>query len=173
MKLHITFVWLFLTIRLVKLTEVPLTSTWYPAFDVLLRDPNDIEKDLERWKIIPDLLDEAPKEAVQVEWIEGLEPLFGNEINSTITKREPFWACWNSNETEFYTMIFTGIDEKLKAQTSYGEKQFWIVGNIRDYEFLGGEFLTEYMGPDPPEGKGKTVLFGRIFPAKPSQISTT
>ncbi|XP_018905889.2 OV-16 antigen-like isoform X2 [Bemisia tabaci] len=173
MKLHITFVWLFLTIRLVKLTEVPLTSTWYPAFDVLLRDPKDIETDLKRWRIIPDLLDEAPKEAVQVEWIEGLEPLFGNEINSTITKREPFWTCWNSNETEFYTMIFTGIDEKLKAQTSYGEKQFWIVGNIRDYEFLGGEFLTEYMGPDPPEGKGKTVLFGRIFPAKPSQISTT
>lgn len=32
--------------------------------------------------------------------------------------------------------------------------------NIKGFDFLAGEYLTEYMGPDPPENKG---TFEKLF----------
>ncbi|XP_018906007.2 protein D2 [Bemisia tabaci] len=145
---------LILSVSLVKSREAPSTSTWCPGMDVLHKDPKDIENDLKQWKIIPDLLDEAPMLPMQVEWYGGPEALFGNEINSTVTKTEPFWTGWNANVTDFYTMILTGLDEKSKENTLHREKQHWIIGNIKEYDFAKGEYLTEYMGPKPLEGKG-------------------
>lgn len=67
MKFYNRFVSLFLTVRLVKLTEVPFTSTQNVEMkDVLLKDPIELEEDLKYWKIIPDLLKEAPKQPMQV-----------------------------------------------------------------------------------------------------------
>ncbi|XP_018905886.1 protein D2 isoform X2 [Bemisia tabaci] len=130
MKFYNRFVSLFLTVRLVKLTEVPFTSTQNVKMkDVLLKDPIELEEDLKYWKIIPDLLKEAPKQPMQAWWLDGgwtgTEAIFGNEINDPeITAEEPFWLEWKTNNDTFHTMMMVG------------------------------EYLTEYMGPDPPENKG-------------------
>ncbi|CAH0387429.1 unnamed protein product [Bemisia tabaci] len=146
---------LVLSVSLVKLRKAPLkTTTWHPGADFLLKDPKDIENDLKQWKIIPDLLDEAPLLPIQVEWYGGPKVFFGSEINLTITKTEPFWVGWDPKIAELYTMILTGIDEKSKEHTMHGEKQHWIIGNIEECDYAEGEYLTEYMGPKPLEGKG-------------------
>nr|XP_018905885.1 PREDICTED: protein D2-like isoform X1 [Bemisia tabaci] len=160
MKFYNRFVSLFLTVRLVKLTEVPFTSTQNVKMkDVLLKDPIELEEDLKYWKIIPDLLKEAPKQPMQAWWLDGgwtgTEAIFGNEINDPeITAEEPFWLEWKTNNDTFHTMMMVGIDEKPKKYTSFKEKQYWIIVNIKGFDFLAGEYLTEYMGPDPPENKG-------------------
>nr|XP_018905998.1 PREDICTED: protein D1-like isoform X1 [Bemisia tabaci] len=125
---------------------------------VLHKSPAEIKAALEKHRIIPDLLDIAPPNAVQVEWSEGLYANFGNVIDDLGGIRdEPFWIDWpGDNMEDRYCLFMLGLDEPSQSNHSLREWKNWIVVNIEGYNttVVAGEHLAEYVRPYPIIGTG-------------------
>ncbi|KAL1453963.1 hypothetical protein WDU94_010264 [Cyamophila willieti] len=97
-----------------------------------------------------------PGEILNVEYTNGekkLRVFFGNEIRSEYYKKAPH-ISWDASGHCYYTLIMTDPDAPSRQNPTLGEFRHWLVVNIPGDQVTRGETLTEYMGPDPPQGTG-------------------
>ncbi|CAL7938127.1 unnamed protein product [Xylocopa violacea] len=112
----------------------------------------DTQSEFEKAKIVPDILDKAPTEKIEVKYGDKVVD-FGNEFTPPETQQIPE-IHYKHEGGVLYTLVMTDPD----APTGKGynrEFKHWLVGNIPEENIAKGEVLAEYVGPAPPKGTGK------------------
>ncbi|XP_003705914.1 protein D2 [Megachile rotundata] len=112
----------------------------------------DTRSEFEAAKIVPDVVDVAPTDKIEVKYGEkAIE--FGTELTPMETQKAPEIHYKNEGGV-LYTLIMT--DPDVPSTKGY-RREFchWLVGNIPEEKIEKGEVLAEYVGPAPPKGSGK------------------
>nr|CAD7429483.1 unnamed protein product [Timema monikensis] len=109
-------------------------------------------------RLVPDVIDSAPKTMLKVRYPSGIGASFGNRLTPTQVKDEPT-VMFPADSGAMYTIILTDPDVPSRKDPVEGEWIHWLVVNIpgRDLalgDISKGEVLTEYVGSAPPEGSG-------------------
>nr|XP_018905879.1 PREDICTED: protein D2-like isoform X2 [Bemisia tabaci]XP_018905880.1 PREDICTED: protein D2-like isoform X2 [Bemisia tabaci] len=112
-----------------------------------------IKKKLREFRVLPDLINEPPKLPMMVEWIEE-EAEFGNYIETYVIKIAPFWIEWKCDYYELHTVMMLGLDEPSVTNPYLRQYQFWIVGNVEEFNFIRGEEIAAWIPPRPANGSG-------------------
>lgn len=124
-----------------------IVSVWGSALNV--------SKEME-WKlsnIVPDVIDIAPKDTLQVTYSSGVKANFGNELTPIQVKDIP-QISWEAETNALYTVILTDPDAPNKQNPTFGEVRHWLVVNIQGNNISSGTNLYEYIGSGPPAGSG-------------------
>uniref|UniRef100_A0A1I8QCD4 Phosphatidylethanolamine-binding protein n=1 Tax=Stomoxys calcitrans TaxID=35570 RepID=A0A1I8QCD4_STOCA len=114
---------------------------------------NEIVKAMLLNEVIPDVLDEGPKEVLKVTFDNGAKVNMGNELTPTQVQNQPH-VEWDSEEGAYYTLLMTEPDAPSRADKSVGEWQHWLVGNIAGNDVAKGTLLSGYQGSGPMLGTG-------------------
>nr|XP_018905871.1 PREDICTED: OV-16 antigen-like [Bemisia tabaci] len=139
----------------------------------LKRTPEQIKTELEKHKIIPDLLDKAPNETIHIEWMDrdgkwdrnGLCAKLGNEITRVHELEcRPLWVNYRTFLKEVHTLMMIGLDEPSSQNRSSSLFLYWLVSDIpaHSYEneqlpaldYVRGETIFDYREPRPLLGTG-------------------
>ncbi|KAI8130948.1 Phosphatidylethanolamine-binding protein like protein F40A3.3 [Lucilia cuprina] len=113
---------------------------------------NEVEQVFKDNEIIPDVLQEAPKEFLKVTYDGGLEVNKGNELTPTQVKLQPR-VEWQAKCTDYYTLIMTDPDAPSRADPKVREFRHWLVANIPGNKIDQGQVVAAYVGSGPPKGK--------------------
>uniref|UniRef100_A0A1A9ZJB8 Odorant-binding protein A5 n=1 Tax=Glossina pallidipes TaxID=7398 RepID=A0A1A9ZJB8_GLOPL len=119
----------------------------------LVRANDDVEKLFREYKIIPDVLDTAPKDLLKVEYPGNLLVGMGKEFTPTQTKDEPH-LVWVADPNEFYTIYMGNPDAPFTNDPYWSEWLHWLVVNVPGLEVNKGEIICPYMGPLAPKASG-------------------
>ncbi|XP_033344378.1 protein D2-like [Bombus vosnesenskii] len=112
----------------------------------------DTRTKFEEAQIVPDILDTAPTEKIEVKYGDKVID-FGNELTPTETQTIPE-IHYKHEGGVLYTLVMT--DPDVPTRKGYNrEFRHWLVGNIPEENVAKGEVLAEYVGPAPPKGSGK------------------
>ncbi|KAK0080055.1 hypothetical protein PV326_008352 [Microctonus aethiopoides] len=111
----------------------------------------DVKSIFEEAKIVPDIIDNAPMDGIEVKYGDK-EVKFGNEFSPSDTLNIPE-VHYNHTGGLLYTLVLTDPDIPVRGYNR--EFQHWLVGNIPEDKVPKGEILTEYVGPAPPMKTGK------------------
>lgn len=106
-----------------------------------------------RWKVVPDVIDVAPKHLAEIWFPSGAKGHLGNELTPTQTQHKPnvSWAC---DPHENYTVLLVDV-EPLGAKTPLlAEGRLLLVGNIKHCDYNKGETIIDYLQPLPLLGTG-------------------
>lgn len=114
---------------------------------------NDLSESFKKHEIVPDVIDIAPPESVQVLYPGELSVKEGNELTPTQVKEKPTLK-WSSKDDEFYTLIMTDPDAPSRQEPVSREWHHWLVVNIPGGHIESGQPLTDYVGSGPPENTG-------------------
>ncbi|XP_037814411.1 protein D3-like isoform X1 [Lucilia sericata] len=114
---------------------------------------SEVEQVFKDNEIIPDVLQEAPKEFLKVSYDGGLEVNKGNELTPTQVKLQPR-VEWQAKCTDYYTLIMTDPDAPSRADPKVREFRHWLVANIPGNKIDQGEVVAAYVGSGPPKGTG-------------------
>lgn len=104
-------------------------------------------------KIVPDVIDVAPKDIIKVTYPSGKSAESGNKLTPTQVKDQPT-VEWKADPNVFYTLVMTDPDAPSRQTPTYREWHHWLVGNIPGNDVSKGEVLSEYVGSGPPKGTG-------------------
>nr|ALS40431.1 putative odorant-binding protein A5-1 [Zeugodacus tau] len=107
-------------------------------------------RDLE---VVPDILDEPPKELLKIEYAGGLDVGRGEEFTPTQTKNEP-QVDWTAEPDAFYTIIMTNPDIPTRQNPATREWLHWLVVNIPGTDLSRGYVIDPYVGPLNPKESG-------------------
>ncbi|ODM88162.1 Phosphatidylethanolamine-binding protein F40A3.3 [Orchesella cincta] len=107
---------------------------------------------MEKEKIVPDVIDTAPKAVLNVKYGK-LEVNLGNTLPPHEVENPPT-ISWNADKNKLYLLCLTDPDAPSRKQPTHREWHHWLVGNIPGTEITKGDTLTEYVGPGPPYGTG-------------------
>lgn len=110
-----------------------------------------VESAFEAAKIVPDILDKAPTEKIEVKYGDKVVDL-GNELTPTGTQQIPE-IHYKHEGGVLYTLVLTDPDAPTKGYNR--EFRHWLVGNVPEEDVSKGEVLAEYVGPATPKGTGK------------------
>lgn len=112
----------------------------------------DTRSAFEEAKIVPDVIDVAPTEKIEVKYGDKSIEL-GTELTPAETQKAPEIHYKNEGGV-LYTLIMT--DPDVPGTKGY-RREFchWLVGNIPEEKIEKGEVLAEYVGPAPPKDSGK------------------
>ncbi|XP_037814421.1 protein D3-like isoform X2 [Lucilia sericata] len=114
---------------------------------------SEVEQVFKDNEIIPDVLQEAPKEFLKVSYDGGLEVNKGNELTPTQVKQQPK-VEWEAKCADYYTLIMTDPDAPSRANPKVREFRHWLVANIPGNKIDQGEVVAAYVGSGPPKGTG-------------------
>ncbi|XP_065371597.1 protein D3-like [Calliphora vicina] len=114
---------------------------------------NEVEKVFKDNEIIPDVIQEAPKEFLKVSYDNGLEVDKGNELTPTQVKLQPK-VEWLAQSDKYYTLIMTDPDAPSRANPKVREFRHWLVANIPGNKIDQGEVVAAYVGSGPPKDTG-------------------
>ncbi|XP_055907095.1 protein D2-like [Eupeodes corollae] len=108
--------------------------------------------------IVPEVIDVAPDEILQVTYPSGVKVDQGNNLTPTQVKDQPS-LLWDADENSLYTILMTDPDvpEKIK------EAMHWLVVNIPGNKLSKGQCVMEYAGSGPPLGSGKHRYIFLVF----------
>jgi len=112
-----------------------------------------IEKSMIENQIVPDVIDECPKDSITIKYPSGVSVNQGNELTPTQVKGKPT-LTWNANQNDFYTLIFSDPDAPSRSQPTFREVRHWMVGNIPGNKVNEGETIVEFIGSGPPKDTG-------------------
>lgn len=104
-------------------------------------------------KIVPDVIDVAPKDTIKVSYPSGKSAESGNTLTPTQVKDQPT-VEWAADAGSFYTLVMTDPDAPSRKEPTFREWHHWLVGNIPGNDVAKGEVLSEYVGSGPPPGTG-------------------
>ncbi|CAD7000148.1 unnamed protein product [Ceratitis capitata] len=104
-------------------------------------------RDLE---IVPDVLDEPPKELLKIEYSNGLNVVGGEELTPTETKDEPK-IYWPADPATYYTVVMTNPDIPTRQNPATREWLHWLVVNIPGTDIAQGYVIDPYIGPLNPK----------------------
>ncbi|KRZ77496.1 Dedicator of cytokinesis protein 1 [Trichinella papuae] len=107
----------------------------------------------EEHKIIPDVVDQAPTQHLEVKYKSGVQADLGNVLTPTQVK-EPPSLKWVATPGALYTMVMTDPDAPSRQNPKFREWHHWLVANIPGCEINKGEVLSDYIGSGPPQGTG-------------------
>nr|XP_018905855.1 PREDICTED: protein D3-like [Bemisia tabaci] len=100
---------------------------------------------LERDKLVPDVLDSIPKEALFVSYhSRGIN--FGNLVSCSEVENMPVVVDWEHEDGAYYTLVMTGPDYPSQKNHTDREYLHWLVTNIKGNHFMAGDTLAEYSG---------------------------
>lgn len=109
-------------------------------------------KILEKNGIVPDVIDEAPKEKLTVIYDnKNLE--LGEELTPTEVKNQPK-VSWVADPNKFYFLSMVDPDAPSRKQPEFAQVNHWAVGNIKGNDLNTGKIIAEYRGSGPPKGSG-------------------
>ncbi|XP_015610253.1 protein D3 [Cephus cinctus] len=110
----------------------------------------DVESEFNAAKIVPDILDKAPTELIEVKFGDK-EVNLGNELTPTEVKDIPE-IHYKHEGGVLYTLVLTDPDAPVRGYNR--EWQHWLVGNIPEDKVAKGEVLTEFVSSAPPKDSG-------------------
>ncbi|XP_017889771.1 protein D2-like [Ceratina calcarata] len=114
----------------------------------------DVQKAFEDARIVPEVIDVAPAEKIQVKY-GSKEVDLGNDFTPMETQNIPE-IHYKHEGGVLYTLIMTDPDVPIPKRKGYNrEFKHWVVGNIPEENVAKGEVLAEYVGPAPPIFSGK------------------
>lgn len=103
--------------------------------------------------VVPDVLDKAPTETLEVSYSSGVKVDNGNTLTPTQVKDIPT-VKWTADSGSFYTLCMTDPDAPSRKEPKFREWHHWLVGNIPGNDIAKGETLSAYVGSGPPKGTG-------------------
>ncbi|XP_065356004.1 putative odorant-binding protein A5 [Calliphora vicina] len=114
---------------------------------------SELEKLFKDTKIIPDVLQTAPKEKLKLEFENGLIVGDGKEFTPTQTKDTPT-IDWSADPNTYYTVYMASPDAPDAANPIWGEFVHWLVGNVPGKDVDKGDEYCAYIGPLAPKTGG-------------------
>ncbi|KAK5645374.1 hypothetical protein RI129_006674 [Pyrocoelia pectoralis] len=104
-------------------------------------------------EIIPDVIDRTPEIDAVVTYANDVKVNEGNELTLSQAKSAPT-VQWNADPDKLYLLAMVDPDAASTSNTKSLQRQHWLVGNIPGCNIEKGDLLTEYNGPNPPQGAG-------------------
>jgi len=104
--------------------------------------------------VVPDVIDVAPTNSINVEYDSGVSAAEGNELTPTQVQNQPIKVEWPVEEGALYTLCLTDPDAPSRAEPTFREWHHWLVVNIPGTNISQGEVLSAYVGSGPPQGTG-------------------
>lgn len=120
---------------------------------------------MEKYKVVPDVIDIIPPELAEVVYPNGVRVEIGSELKPQQVKDMPRLK-WTADNNAFYTICLTDPDAPTKIKPIYREWHHWLVGNIPGTAIPHGETLSEYVGAGPPRGSGLHRYVFLVFKQK-------
>uniref|UniRef100_A0A1A9W5P5 Phosphatidylethanolamine-binding protein n=1 Tax=Glossina brevipalpis TaxID=37001 RepID=A0A1A9W5P5_9MUSC len=120
---------------------------------VLCSQDNDVEEAFKEHNVVPDVVDIAPEQFLEVIYDQNVNVKNGDELTPTQVKNEPK-VVWTAQEDEYYTLIMTDPDAPSRAEPKFREFRHWLVANIPGNQVEKGEVIAGYIGSGPPKGTG-------------------
>nr|ALS40432.1 putative odorant-binding protein A5-2 [Zeugodacus tau] len=114
---------------------------------------NEVEKLFRDMEVVPDILDEPPKEMLKIEYNDGLVVGNGEEFTPTQTKDEPK-LYWTSEHESYYTVIMVNPDIPTRQNPLLREWLHWLVVNVPGADIAKGDIIDPYIGPMAPKMSG-------------------
>ncbi|XP_072154927.1 protein D2 isoform X2 [Bemisia tabaci] len=108
-----------------------------------LKNAAALRKLMHEKKIIPDLIDEAPLQAVQYR---SPSFSFGEKVTIYDIVETPQVVNWTIKKDAQYTLIMTGLDVPSREDHKDREYLHWLVVNIPGRNIKKGNHLPEYKG---------------------------
>lgn len=112
-----------------------------------------LEKAMQKHCIIPDVIDTAPSQILEITFPSGAKVDQGNIIAPTEAKDIPS-VKWKCDSNVFHTLCKTDPDAPSRKDPQFREWHHWLVVNIPGDQVSKGETLSEYIGAGPPKGTG-------------------
>ncbi|XP_058797988.1 protein D2-like isoform X2 [Phymastichus coffea] len=112
----------------------------------------DIDDDYKIERIIPDVLDKAPINYLQISYNNKKVEL-GKELTPSEVKDAPLIE-WNFDSSKFYTLILNDPDAPSRENPQMREFLHWAIVNIPGNDFAKGDTLAKYIGAGPPKDTG-------------------
>ncbi|KAM3956849.1 protein D2 [Aphomia sociella] len=103
--------------------------------------------------IVPDILNTAPSELLDIQYSSGVRVDKGKELTPTQVKDKPI-VKWAFKDTEYYTLAMVDPDAPSRENSKFREWHHWLIGNIYGGDINNGEILSDYIGSGPPKGTG-------------------
>jgi len=110
--------------------------------------------DMEAHRVVPDVLDVAPKDVMQVSYDSGKSADNGNELTPTEVQNHPVNISWPVEQDALYTLCMTDPDAPSRKEPKFREWHHYLVVNIPGTDVSKGEVLSQYVGSGPPPGTG-------------------
>jgi len=123
----------------------------------------------ERNCIVPDLIDRAPRDVLQIRWNNTMVNN-GNEIRPEQAVARPI-VSWNSDPNRFYAISFSDLDSPTRQNSSMSPLAHGLVLNIPGGDVTKGEHLLDYIGPQPVRNTGLHRYVMLIF-QQPGRLNT-
>ncbi|CAH1156113.1 unnamed protein product [Phaedon cochleariae] len=114
---------------------------------------NRLGEAMEANGVVPDVIEVAPQEVVQVSYPSGVKVDLGNELTPTQVKDDPSLK-WNGDQDTLYTVAMVDPDAPSRKEPTLREVLHWLVGNVPGTEVQKGVALAGYRGSGPPLGTG-------------------
>lgn len=121
------------------------------------RRNSNLSRCLQLHEIIPDVIDDPPKELAQIFYNEPVE--LGNELTPMQVK-DPPCATWPADKWTYYTLIMLDPDVPSRCDPSDREWHHWLIGNIPGNKLSKGQVVYKYIGvlPHPDTGLHRYVF---------------
>lgn len=113
----------------------------------------DLSESFTKHEVVPDVIEIAPSEILQISYPGELSVNEGNELTPTQVKKKPTLK-WTSKDDELYTVIMTDPDAPSRKEPIMKEFQHWTVVNIPGNDVEKGQVVADYVGSGPPSGTG-------------------
>nr|XP_018915371.1 PREDICTED: protein D1-like [Bemisia tabaci] len=122
-------------------------------FKIVISATNNIDHTLRYHLIIPDIIDVAPKFAINISYKRNECLRMGFKVDPAGMQHVP-WVEWPVEAGTFYTLLMIDPDVPVRKNPSAAQRQHWIVGNIPRNDPHHGETITDYIGPISPKNSG-------------------
>ncbi|XP_037821554.1 protein D3-like [Lucilia sericata] len=101
--------------------------------------------------IIPDVIDNEPKDMVEITFNGGLKVNMGNELQPKQVKDKPE-VSWKAEQGSLYTLLMVDPDAPSHKNPIRREVLHWFVINIPENRVNEGQVVADYMSSGPQEG---------------------
>ncbi|XP_055849025.1 protein D3-like [Episyrphus balteatus] len=118
-------------------------------FGYTFGNENLVKSKMEEYGVVPDVVNEAPKELLEVIYSKDVMADLGNELTPKQVKYIPE-LDWNADENSLYTILLTDPD----APGKFSEFRHWLIVNIPGKDISKGKIIYDYVGAGPPKGTG-------------------
>lgn len=128
-------------------------------------DPNPTPNTMESNGIVPDIIDVAPDNFLEVVYDDELKVDSGNVLTPRQVKNAPV-VTWRTNPNQLYTLLMTDPDAPSRDAPTNREVRHWLIVNITENNVRNGQVLVEYRGSGPPKDTGLHRYVFLLFPQK-------
>ncbi|XP_043226481.1 protein D2-like [Amphibalanus amphitrite] len=113
----------------------------------------ELREAFKRHEVIPDVIDEAPRSRLTVEYCTGVSAQLGNQVTPAEIRCQPH-VTWPAEPGSLYTLAMTDPDVPNRNNRTEGEVRHWLVVNIPTNQLKAGDVISDYIGSGAPEGSG-------------------